>query len=1183
MVEMSSEMDEYFKSLDEKIEEMYDIARLARAKGFDPVNEPEVNVASDIAGRVEELVGPKGVAGKIRKLSEKMGRDEVAFTIAEDIVNGMREGGKPLKDAADLAIRCALAIKTEGVVSAPLEGISEITIKDDGQNKYLSIYFAGPIRAAGGTTQAYVVLLADHIRELLGLDKFVPTRDEVARYIEEIRLYNRFVNLQYPSTQEELEWVVSHVPIEVTGDSTNQGEVSAHRNLPRVETNNIRGGACLVLNDGVLAKSKKILKLIHELKIEGWDWLGHIPKEKHDNEKDGSKQGGKDDADDGGDAKFGDDLFQGERKEEKAGGKKDEKIPPKSKFIAEVIAGRPIFSHPSSRGGFRIRYGRARNMGLAGYGFHPATMFLTDNFMAVGTQLRVERPGKSTVVMPVDSIEPPVVKDKRGNVFRVESVNKIKEIKSNLDKILFMGDVLVGFGEFLENNHKLVPSPYCEEWWMLEVKKAMEERDVGEDELPALLGEDPEIIKKIMEDIFYQKPSPGLALKFSREFGVSLHPRYIYFWNHLEVHELELLRDWFMKNAVIKNGDTGEKSLSCKENGEVKALLEKLCIPHTVKGGFYHFNEESMPLITTLALEDPSVDIKSLKNGDDILSIINQISEVDIRNKARYFMGMRMGRPEKAKERKMNPPVHVLFPIGHECNNQRILQKEMEKKTITTDLVNKVCLDCKIVTYLNRCPKCKKETKFFSICPGCGAKLIEQGTCKKCNRDSIYYSSKKLNLVTAFGNALKRVKYNVPDIKAIKGMTSKFKVPEPLEKGLLRAKFDVYVYKDGTLRYDTGDCPLTHFTPKEIGVTVDEIKSLGYKTDIKGKEIVDPAQVIELKVQDILLPQSGLKYFYQESKFIDELLVRVYGLEPYYNISGYKDFLGHLIVGLAPHTSAGVVGRIIGFTKANVGYAHTTYHAAKRRNCDGDEDGILLFLDVILNFSRYYLPSRIGAKMDTPLVISNRVVPEEVDGEAHNVDTSWGYSIEFYEKTLEYADPKEIKNIVETLGHRLGKAGQYDGIGFTHPTSNINTGPKTTAYKLLESMEEKIVAQFDLARKIVAVDEADQAMRLIQAHFTPDILGNLRSFGTQKFRCTKCGQKYRRPPVNGKCRKCGNEALVLSVAAGSIKKYLELTIRLSREFNLSPYTQQKIQIMQEKVEDTIFNGKRKQMSLAQFF
>ena len=150
MVVMSEAMERYFKEIDDKIEEMYVVAREARKKGgIDPVPEPEVNVAPDIAGRVEELVGPKGIAAIIRDLSLTMDRDRVAFKVAEKIVNDYRDTD-PQK-AADLAIRCALAIKTEGVVSAPLEGIGEILIKKESSGTYLSLYFQGPIRAAGGT------------------------------------------------------------------------------------------------------------------------------------------------------------------------------------------------------------------------------------------------------------------------------------------------------------------------------------------------------------------------------------------------------------------------------------------------------------------------------------------------------------------------------------------------------------------------------------------------------------------------------------------------------------------------------------------------------------------------------------------------------------------------------------------------------------------------------------------------------------------------------------------------------------------------------------------------------------------------------------------------------------------------------------------------------------------------
>ena len=110
------------------------------------------------------------------------------------------------------------------------------------------------------------------------------------------------------------------------------------------------------------------------------------------------------------------------------------------------------------------------------------------------------------------------------------------------------------------------------------------------------------------------------------------------------------------------------------------------------------------------------------------------------------------------------------------------------------------------------------------------------------------------------------------------------------------------------------------------------------------------------------------------ANFVDDLLERYYGMERFYNVKDKYDLIGHLIAGLAPHTSAGVLGRIVGFTKAlgcyahpylftkALGcYAHPYFHSAKRRNCDSDEDSVLLLLDALINFSKSYLPSTRGS------------------------------------------------------------------------------------------------------------------------------------------------------------------------------------------------------------------------------
>jgi DNA polymerase II large subunit len=432
---------------------------------------------------------------------------------------------------------------------------------------------------------------------------------------------------------------------------------------------------------------------------------------------------------------------------------------------------------------------------------------------------------------------------------------------------------------------------------------------------------------------------------------------------------------------------------------------------------------------------------------------------------------------------------------------------------------------------------------------------------------------------------LKSLNIQLPTkLKGIIGLTNEYKVPEPIEKGILRAKNDVLVYKTAEIRYDATDIPLTHFKPKEIKTSIELLRSLGYETDIEGNPLKDENQIIELKIQDIILSDDCAKYFIKVAKFLDDELERFYKMESFYNVKVRESLIGHLIVGLAPHTSAGIIGRIIGFTPARAIYAHPYWHAAKRRNCDGDEDGVMLLLDPLLNFSRHYLPSKIGGRMDATLVIGTKIDPNEIDVEAHNIDTLYKYPLEFYEATKRYSIPSDIEPIMNLIKDRLGKPEQYEHIGYNIPTKDINEGPTVSAYKLYETMDEKIDAQLKLAKLIKAVAAKRVAKKILTTHFNPDILGNLRKFAVQGFRCVKCNEKFRRPPLSssGKCTKCGNR-IILTVNRGGIEKYIPRALKLCNEFNLDNYTKQRMELIEEYVESLTNNPRIKQHKLSDFF
>ena len=1096
---------DYFDRLERDTHHLYDIANEARSKGLDVETTTEVPLAKDLAERVEGLVGPEGVAQRIKELENDMDRESVAFEIAAEIASSKFElTGEKAKwneeQRCDQGLRTALAILTEGVVAAPLEGISQVKIKEnfDG-TKYIGVYFAGPIRSAGGTAAALAVLLGDKIRQAINIDAFKPIDEEIERYVEEVELYESEVtNLQYSPTPEEVRFAANHIPVEVSGEQTDQVEVS-HRDLERVETNNIRGGALLAMVEGVIQKSKKIKKIAKKLGLD-WDWLEEYSKPKTES----SDSSG------------------------------DSDIASEPKYIQDIIGGRPILGYPSEKGAFRLRYGRSRNTGLATMGVHPATMALLE-FLAVGTQLKIEYPGKGNCVVPVDSIEGPVVKLKNGDVLKLDSVKQAREVKKDVVEILFLGDMLVAFGEFLRNNQPLYPSGWCEEWW---IQLLMRSENFDKDNNDLDLGR-----------LEYDYIPSVEAFKLSKDYNIPLHPKYTYCYNDVTINDLNELIDLIEASKSTYNKDEGIKlDLSYQ-----KRVLEVIGVPHIVRDGKIIIDKDhSYALMVTLS--------KRLPQKESTIEAVNEVSPVEIKNKAPAYIGTRVGRPEKSKERLMRPAPHGLFPIGNFGGSRRLVATAAKRGSIKIDLSRRKCTnpECGISSFGSLCPKCGYPTEMTSP------------------------SQKTIPLASMLKKASDNVKVRrVDEFKGVMGMISESKLPEPLEKGILRAKNEVFTFKDGTIRHDSTDLPLTHFIPKEIGVTVEKLLEMGYEHDCYGNPIENEDQIIELKVQDIVISDNCGEYLLRTAQFIDDELVRFYDMEAFYNVKEKSDLIGHLVAGLAPHTSAGVLGRIVGFTKALGCYAHPYFHSAKRRNCDSDEDAVMLLLDALINFSKSYLPNTRGGSMDAPLVLSSRIDPEEIDDESHNLDIFERFPVEFYEKTYSPLKPAEVLEYIDNVEKHLGTPEQYEGLMFSHHTSNIHAGPTVCLYKRLPSMREKVEAQISLAETIRAVDQRGVVEKVLSSHFLPDIMGNSRAFSKQKVRCTKCGAKYRRMPLTGKCR-CGSN-LTLSVSKGSVTKYLEISQELVNRYPVSHYLKQRLEIQEYGIKSLFESDKSKQSSLDVFF
>ena len=1128
---MDNETRNYISSLKAGLDRAYSIAEEARGKKFDPALTVEIKPAADVAARVEGIVGPPGIQTLIRELEAGgNSRDTIAHMVAKKIAAGEVIAGSK-QQLIEQAVRTGVGILTEGVLVAPTEGISKFEIRrnPDGSD-YLAIYFAGPIRSAGGTVAALAVVLGDVARRVVGVGDFRPTDTLIERYVEEINVYGtRSAHLQYKPPEDDVRHIVRSCPVCIDGDPTEDDEVQVHRDMAEVQTNRVRSGIALVICEGIAQKAAKVNKYTKKIGLD-WGWLESLMKVARN-----------------------EGTFQ-----------------PKADFryLDESVAGRAIFAYPSSKGGWRLRYGRTRASGIMGKAVHPASMVLLDSFLAVGTQMKVERPGKSCVITPCDSILGPTVKLKDGSVVDVSTEEEASRLVPNVEKILFLGDLLVSVGDFYKSNHPLLPAAWCEERFELEAKK-----------LGVQLPKPP--------------PSAGEAVALARKHGLPLHPRYTYFWHDISHEQLRELALW------LKSGKPNYGILKLEgfelESAPAKGVLEELCVPHIAdKGKIRIQGEHAYALLKTMGvMVDRKITGEKFESLFDekkpLLELLSQLSGMKIMPKSPTYIGSRMGRPEKARERRMKKSVNVLFPVGVSVDKNASISKvysrmkqrgEREGRGIDVEIARMRCRACGNTTFSTGCI-CGGHAVLQRVCSKCG-KLSRFEECPSCNGKTNYYDKRSVDIVKLFERAAQRCGIKPEesaDVKGVEGLFSASKIPEPIEKGMLRAKHKIFVFRDGTCRFDATDIPLTHFTPGEMGAGVEQLRKLGYTHDFLGKPLEKEDQLLALRPQDIILSRSGAAYLFSVACFIDELLSKLYGMQPFYNFSRQEDLVGQLVIGLSPHTSAGVLARVVGFTDAHVGFAHPYFHTAKRRNADGDEDTVILLLDGLLNFSRSFLPESRGGSMDAPLVLSTELDPKEVDDEVHAMETCSEYPLALYELSDRFASPSELE--LDTVKKLLGRPEQHNSLGFTHAASGVAAGPHQSTYLQFTDMGEKIEAQMALQDKIRAVNAQDAAERLLLHHFLPDLYGNLRSFSQQEFRCLDCKIKFRRIPLSGKCNACGGK-LLLTVNKGGIVKYLDHSLSLIERYHLPDYMKQRVELLKKDIESVFTEEPEKQRGLAEF-
>ena len=1338
---LEKEMEQYQSLLDEDADYAYRIAEEARQQNLDPKPFVEIPRASDLASRTEKLLiehlEAYPVADDIREMLAEHDRETTSIMMAQRVAKGFREQGYDMVKSIDVGLRVGLAILTEAVLVAPLEGISEVRLLNnlDG-SPFVSVHFAGPIRAAGGTAQALAVLIADMIRRELKVGPYIPSDGEVERVKEEFGLYRG--NLQYRPSPKEIEEIVRACPVMINGESTESIECAGYGRVRNIDEARIRGGVLLVIGEGMCLKAPKIQKHTERLNVPGWDFISKFASK-------GEDEGGSNDPD----------AF------------KSRKVQPIDKFMKDIIAGRPIFGGPQQPGGFRLRYGRGRPSGLAAASLNPASMLVLDDFITVGTQMKIERPGKACAVTPSNDSEGPYVVLSSGQFLRVDEASIMQTIRPDIRSIWDNGEIVIGYGEFMENNKNLVPAGYTTDWWASDLIDALRTQedveafvkicDCGKDVPEGIPGVAtyesafeqfhirrrwhrflsrmtvdwnqassiaerwrtslppphnpwfldlplewvPNVIKALqrgkVEDAGKMPDSspenPFSASKWLRFTGAASG------WDPTEMDKLQpesippvselqpIGYDLLPEEPIFQ--ETLPEAWTFMQHGLLKGALLLLGIPHHHEGddivatcgwqallngfGFTTRKSELHQLIDLgisveqriLELRDcntvlraerarlfalekerstiriaaetearqrglgisetdqvgkeaaESVPDEGPENAsrykasqrmhddhevDGLLPLIRESSTLRWEHAAPQRVGCRMGRPEKSAPREMSPRSHTLFPIALEGGNQRLIANAAGKGSIRVQMGKRLCSKCgKDSPFITCHHRVVDSDGLPKIGETCGGRTDMRESSSKSRRRGEMQS---VPIEAILEDAQLRIGMTrLPQqVKCVKELKSKNQTPEAIEKGLIRAKYNLPVFRDGTIRFDMSDVPVTHFTPKEIYVDWKRLHALGYTHDWEGNPLERDDQMLELFPQDFIVAKNAADYFIRTAQFVDEVLVKYYKMDPYYNATTKDDLVGQLICALAPHTSGGVLSRIIGWTDCSGGYAHPLFHAAKRRNCDGDEDAIMLLMDGLLNFSREILPANRGGQMDAPLVLTTRLNPTEIDKEALNVDSAWFYERQFYEATLNQPHPKDIADSMDFVERRLGTVAAVRGYGYTHDCERMDEGPELSAYKTLATMIDKMNGQLNLCQRLRAINARTVASSVIRSHFLPDLRGNLNAYGRQKIRCLKCGNSYRRMPLAGHCiqpEKVGgrglsahgvarseggqcNGKLALTVSEGAVRKYIKVTKHVMDTYGVDTYTRQNMEWLAGSVESLFSNDRAKQMSLSDF-
>jgi DNA polymerase II large subunit len=1113
--QIDQELERYTSTIVGQIESIKNIISIARSKGYDPDRNIEVILLNGTRSRLKQLASLY-LDKTFETQSENFSYQE-AFQIAKDLLLGKYGFTNDQETLLNKAYKAAIILLTRGSTTSFLDAIKYSLERSNNGLYYIKMTFSKQIKTMKPNHIFFSLLIGEEGRKLFGLQRFNITAsedDEVSRYIEEVDILDassRF--LQYNVPKDTLIYCLQNLPFEIDAPPDQAFPIQNPKNLKRIRSNYVRKEAIKVLNDIIAAKFNENLSLAHSLGIYDWDWLEKL--------------------------------------------KMSTVIQRKWKDFSKpnLILSQPV------RGAFRLRYGRSTNTAPGTVGVHPVVFELLDNLMVVGSRVYISQVGNATVAS-VDTIEPPIVKLSDGSVIRISDPKLARHLQNKITKILSYGDLLISVGHFYLRNRDLLPAGYEESEWMQDVQTALNSLNK---ENQATLSEH---IKSLISGLCNGDITNlefDEAFDLSNQLSVPLHPRFTFNWELLSVSEIKDLRTKIESVKIININKNNEVGIL---PSNIADILENLGIEYTQHEDMIH-----VPIRTLKILEhclqpgkpEPS-SASSLSNGLDYL---REISGLKIRNKTGTLLAIRLFSEGTTTREHGRVLAHGLFPVGL----RRGAFKDIVgycKAPSPVEMLCRKCSHCGRKSPYTICPICDNQTTQIYYCFNCRA-YSENETCFKCNNQAKKFSDSPIEWLPILQEAISKTQVQpYSPLRGIFKATGNERYVERIEKAILRQRHNLEASKDGTIKFLVINSVLTHFNARQIASTVEKLRPLGYNKDIYDRDLTSSEQLIQLKPQDIIIPYSLADQLRRVADFLDDILVRLYNMSPLYDLKNLEDLLGHLVVAASPDSSFGVVGRIIGFTEANVCFAHPIWHVSKVRNMEGNTDNISLLGDVLLNFSVAFLPNDMSNSSGTIQFIQERLDLSDLAPKSLVLDMKYSYDNKFYEATRKQLNSRTLINKAFLEPATVGETLRNTRIDFV--PQNIQ-GLQNTPHTKNLSIAELIEAQLKLASRVTSLDINDISIKILQDQLVPRLYEDIKLFTTQEFKCKNCGETYRRPTLRGVCLSCEKQ-LQPTKSLEELSKLVELSDKIVSSVELNDNLKDVIKLAKENVELLKINKKQ---------